>query len=68
MNTATIEKTRIILKRDSDGVVYAIPETLEEQFISLDEAVQNAEFMSQDWHRALDELNGDFAGYKKLDY
>ena len=68
MNTATIEKTRTILKRDSDGVVYAIPETLEDNFIRLDEAVQNAEFMSSEWHDAIDELSSDFAVYKKVDY
>lgn len=54
-----------LLKKNYDGNWFAIPENEEQHFILLDEAVQNAEFMSDEWYSAIDEFTAAFSEYAR---
>jgi len=54
-----------VMKKDSDGNWYAIPEKEVDAFIQASEAVELSEFMSYDWMCAVDELNNSFGAYRK---
>lgn len=64
MNTATMQQPNI-LKKDCDGYWYSIPPSEEEMFVNLIEAIQNSEFMSEEWHLATDEFNHQFGGHMR---
>jgi hypothetical protein len=64
MNTALATRPNV-LKKDNDGHWYSIPENMVDSFIQMVEAIQNAEFMSDEWYEATDELNDQFGSYMK---
>jgi len=63
MTTALAAKN--IIRRNSDGNEYSIPLQHLSHFQQLDEAVQNAEWDSLEWHEACDEFNNQFEDFKK---
>lgn len=54
-----------ILKCDTEDRVYALPQNQVDQFLYAVEAVTNADWGSQDWQTAYDELENEFAIYRK---
>ena len=58
---------RKILVKDLDGHWYAIPESMEEDFIIMREAIQLAEWGSDTWYDANDALNDQYGQYMKGD-
>ena len=62
MTTAVAQN---ILKMNTDGFVYSIPQNMKDEFIRLDEAVQNSDFGSEEWLRACYEFNSVFDAYQK---
>jgi hypothetical protein len=65
MSTELVE--RKILVKDLDGHWYAIPESMEQYFIVLREDIQLAEWGSDEWYEANDDLNNSFSQYMKGD-
>lgn len=64
MNTALANRTNL-LKKDSDGRWYSIPEAEVDAFIAAAEAVENAEFMSNEWFEAVSDLDIRYGSYRK---
>jgi hypothetical protein len=64
MTTAIQERPNVI-KKDADGNTYSIPQREVDAFIHASEAVQLAEFMSDEYDQARDELNNRFGEYRK---
>jgi hypothetical protein len=62
--TTEITTVNIILK-SSGGDVYSIPESMKDQFVLLDEAVQELLLGEEEWFLALDEFNRVFGDYVK---
>lgn len=60
-------KERNILRKDCDGHRYSIPENKLSHFTQLVEAIENAEFMSDEWYDANDDLCEEFGSYMKGD-
>jgi len=54
-----------ILKKDADGRWYSIPVGEEDAFVQAVEAIQNADFMSDEWSEANDDLNSRYGAYLK---
>lgn len=65
MTTAIAEKN--VLKKDADGHWYSIPANEADSFVQAVEAVMLAEFMSDDWYDANDDLNDRFGIYMRGD-
>ena len=63
MTTALAERN--ILRKDCDGYVYSIPEKMVDHFTQLSEAIENSEFMSDEWYKANDELNEQYGSCMK---
>lgn len=63
MTTSTIERN--LLKRDGDGNWYSLPPDLAEVFDQAVEDIQLAEFLSEEWHEANDNLLNQFGKYMK---
>lgn len=53
-----------ILKKDQNGDRYCIPERMKNEFIRLDEDVQNTESGSKDWFAAQSEFDSVFLQYQ----
>lgn len=66
MNTL-LETKHNVLKKDCDGHWYSIPDDEVDNFIQAIEAIQNAEFMSEEWYSANDDLNDRFGCYMKAE-
>lgn len=58
---------RKILVKDLDGHWYSIPESLEDDFLTLREAIQLVDWGSDEWYDANDDLNDEFGQYMKGD-
>lgn len=58
---------RKILVKDLDGHWYAIPESFEEDFVIMREAIQLAEWGSDAWYDANDSFNDAYGKYMKGD-
>ena len=54
-----------VLVRDPSGHWYSIPSGLEQSFINLKETIINADFGSDEWYDANDELSDEFGEYIK---
>lgn len=65
MNTAVAEKSTNVFKKDADGHWYSIPATLVDAFTQAVEATMLAEFMSDEWYEANDQLHQDFGCYMR---
>jgi len=63
--TISISIRHNILKKDADGNVYAIPEQEVAAFVQAAEALELADFMTNEWHQAYDDLNNRFGPYRK---
>jgi hypothetical protein len=62
----TTETTAInIILRNSMGDVYSIPESMKEQFMRMDGAVQELPLGDEDWFQAIDDFNHAFRDYLK---
>ena len=66
MNTALASRPKL-LKKDADGRWYSIPEAEVDAFIAAAEAVENAEFMSNEWFEARNDLDIRYGSYRKDD-
>lgn len=66
MNTALVDRPNL-LKKDTDGRWYSIPEVEVDAFVAADEAVENAEFMSTEWFEAKNDLDAQFGSYRRDD-
>jgi hypothetical protein len=62
MTTTTIQR---IIKRDCNGYNYSVPEDQCNEFDRLNEAIENAEFMSDEQQSAADEFLNQFDVYLK---
>ena len=56
-----------ILKKDADGQWYSIPPAMADSFVQAVEAVMLAEFMSDEWYEATDDLNDRYGSYMRGD-
>ena len=65
MTTDTTERN--ILKKDNDGHWYSLPPKEVDAFVQAVEAVLNADFMSDEWYEANDDLNDRFGQYVRSD-
>jgi hypothetical protein len=54
-----------IVKRDCNGAYYALPEESVDRFVDLDEAIQNAEFMSDEFWSATEALSEEFGKFRE---
>lgn len=54
------------MKKDADGNWYAIPEREVMAFVQAVEAVELAEFLSEEWDQAIDYLNRNFGTYRRI--
>jgi hypothetical protein len=55
-----------LMKKDSDGNWYAIPQQEVMAFVQAVERVELAEFLSEEWDQATDELNSNFGCYRRI--
>lgn len=55
------------LKTDADGNWYSIPAAQEQSFTMAVEEIQNADFMSNEWHTATNDLKERFGCYLRED-
>lgn len=67
MTTAIAEKSTNVLKKDADGHWYSIPANEVDGFVQAVEAVMLAEFMSDEWYEATDDLNDRYGCYMRGD-
>jgi hypothetical protein len=58
---------RKVLVKDLDGHWYAIPASFEEDFVIMREAIQLAEWGTDSWYEANDQLSDTFGQYMKSD-
>ena len=65
MTTAIAEKN--VFKKDADGHWYSLPTNMVDSFVQAVESVMNAEFMSDEWYNANDDLNDRFGSYMRGD-
>ncbi len=65
MTTTLANKPVNILKKDNDDNWYSIPQNMEDEFIRLNEAIQNADFMSDEWWEASTEFDSTFEPYTR---
>jgi len=66
MTTQTVDHPKV-LKKDTDGHWYAIPENMVASFVQAVEAIELAEWLSDEWYDATDYLNDTFGEYMKGD-
>jgi hypothetical protein len=65
MNTLAIDKPASrILKRDCDGNTYSLPQYEVNAFVMASEILELTEFMTDEWHAAIDELNSRFGEFR----
>jgi hypothetical protein len=67
MTTAIADKSSNVLKKDADGHWYSIPAAEVDAFVQAVEAVMLAEFMSDEWYEATDDLNDRYGSYMRGD-
>lgn len=67
MTTAIAKKSINVIKKDSDNHWYSIPAGEVDAFVQAVEAVVLAEFMSDNWYEAHDDLNNRFGCYMRGD-
>lgn len=59
----TTLENRNILKKNHNGDLYSVPETMLNAFSCLNEDIQNANTLSDEWFAAQDEFDGIFQQY-----
>lgn len=62
MNTTLAQRPNV-LKKDADGQWYSIPAGEVDGFVQAVESVMLAEFMSNDWNVANDDLSDRYGAY-----
>jgi len=67
MTTALADRPKNVLKKDYDDRWYSLPPNMVDSFIQAVEAISLAEWGSDEWEEAGDELDNRFGEYRLED-
>jgi hypothetical protein len=66
METEILTQSKLrVLRQNTHGYWYSIPESMVDEFVHLDETQQNTEFGSTEWEEACHEFDRVFESYRR---